>query len=343
MVGLRMSVKEPSSFAQTQALNHSLTGRKTELERMRACVHAGRNILLEGPVGVGKTHLALALLRELKRPYFRVDGDSRYTEQKLAGWFDPPAVLKLGYTQETFMPGPLVEAMRAGGVLFINELNRLPEGVQNILLPAIDERRIQLPRLEAVEAKPGFLVIATQNPKEFVATSHLSEAILDRFEWVALDYQTEAEEREIVRARFSVSGAETGVPEWLVRAAVRLARLTRGHPRIRRGASVRAAQSVAELSLQLDSGALDTPQKGRSVFLEAALLALPTRIEIERSAGASAERDSGGSGWDHERRTLIRALVDTVFAGLDADTGDAPFGSDPSSSESTESGGKKKP
>ena len=131
-------------------------------------------------------------------PVFRVDGDSRYSEQKLTGWFDPPMVIKQGFTQDAFMPGPLVEAMKQGGVLFINELNRLPEGVQNVLLPAIDERMIIVPRLGEVRAAPGFLVVATQNPKEFVATSHLSEAILDRFELVALHYQEEEDELAIV-------------------------------------------------------------------------------------------------------------------------------------------------
>ena len=115
-----------------------IIGRKDELAAIRACMKAGRSILLEGPVGVGKTQLALAVTRELNRPIFRIDGDSRYSEQKLAGWFDPPLTLQKGFTAEAFMPGPLIQAMQQGGALFINELNRLPEGVQNILLPAID-------------------------------------------------------------------------------------------------------------------------------------------------------------------------------------------------------------
>src|SRR5258708_7541181 len=158
----------------------ALVGRQTELGQLEACLRAQRNVLLEGPVGVGKTHLALAVTARLGRPVFRIDGDGRYSEQKLSGWFDPPTVIKKGFSEDAFVPGPLVEAMRSGGILFINELNRLPEGVQNVLLPAIDERVIVVPRLGQIPAKNGFLVVATQNPKEFVATSHLSEAILDR-------------------------------------------------------------------------------------------------------------------------------------------------------------------
>ncbi|MCM2323177.1 MAG: MoxR family ATPase [Oligoflexia bacterium] len=258
-----------------------LVGREQELRRVRACLAAGRNVLLEGPVGVGKTHLALAVTRELKSRVFRIDGDSRYTEQKLSGWFDPPTAVKKGFGKASFIPGPLAEAMTAGGILFINELNRLPEGVQNVLLPAIDEGMLVVPRLGMIRARSGFLVIATQNPKEFVATSHLSEAILDRFELVALDYQTEAEELRIVSDRLgAIGGSLKGNDRILALASVRLARRTREQPRIRRGASIRAAIAIAELAQALIKDGLALVE----AFVTAALMALPTRIEIEREA-----------------------------------------------------------
>src|SRR5262249_1796474 len=258
--------------------NLQMVGRERELARVRACLKARRNLLLEGPVGVGKTHLALAATRELGRPVFRVDGHNRYPEHKLSGCFAPPTVIKKGYSKDAFVPGPLVEAMREGGVLFINELNRLPEGVQNVLLPAIDERMLLVPRLGEIRAKDGFLVIATQNPKEFVATSHFSEAILDRFELRVLDYQWEEEENSIVLKRF---GAEPSAHEKaLAHASVRIARMTRSHRRIRRGASGRAALSVAESANAMMKEGADF----NTAFLEAVLIALPTRIEIEREA-----------------------------------------------------------
>jgi MoxR-like ATPase len=252
-----------------------LVGRSHESSLVQACLEAGRNVLLEGPVGVGKTHLALAICQKLGKKTFRVDGDNRYSEQKLSGWFDPPTVIKKGFGQDAFIPGPLVEAMESGGILFINELNRLPEGVQNVLLPAIDERMIMVPRLGEIKAKPGFLVIATQNPKEFVATSHLSEAILDRFELVVLGYQSEEDEVKIVDEKVSGSPHEK-----LSLASVLLARLTRQHPRVRRGASVRAAISVAEIVAVL----MKQGKGFEEAFSQAAFLAFPTRIEIEHEA-----------------------------------------------------------
>ncbi len=293
--------KTPKSTSTETA---KLVGRDDELSRVRACLKAARNVLLEGPVGVGKTHLALAVTRELGSPVFRVDGDSRYTEQKLSGWFDPPTVIKKGFGKDAFIPGPLVEAMQKGGVLFINELNRLPEGVQNVLLPAIDERVISVPKLGEIRAKEGFLVVATQNPKEFVATSHLSEAILDRFELVVLDYQSEEDETQIVSER--IGKAPAAAPH-LALAAVRLARSTREHPRVRRGASVRAALSVAEIAKVLIAGGKSFGE----AFFEAAMMALPTRIEIER------ESDSDRSA-RAEVEALVKEWTDSILADIES-------------------------
>jgi len=283
-----------------------LIGRERELARVAACLQAARSVLLEGPVGVGKTRLALSATQAAKRKVFRIDGDSRYSEQKLTGWFDPPAVMKKGFTKSAFIAGPLVEAMQSGGILFINELNRLPEGVQNVLLPAIDERMVSIPKLGTIEAKPGFLVIATQNPKEFVATSHLSEAILDRFELIAITYQSEAEEFEIVKDRLAVFGAKKNIRE-IATASVRLTRSTRDHPRIKRGASIRAGIAVAELtSVFLSSG-----YSLHEAFLEAVLMALPTRIEIER------EGDSTASAQE-EIESLLKDLSEAALENLDS-------------------------
>lgn len=71
-----------------------IVGRTEELGQIGKAVELGRNILIEGAVGVGKTYLIQQILNGRKRAFERVDGDSRYTEQKLTGWFDPPIVLK---------------------------------------------------------------------------------------------------------------------------------------------------------------------------------------------------------------------------------------------------------
>ncbi|MBX8644927.1 MAG: MoxR family ATPase, partial [Thermoplasmata archaeon] len=193
-----------------------------------------------------------------------------YTEQKLTGWFDPPIVMQKGYSEESFISGPLTQSMNAGGILFINELNRLNEGVQNVLLPAMDEGKIEIPRIGTVYAKEGFLIIATQNPREFIATSSLSEALSDRFELLPLTYQDEEEERSIVETR-------TGLhDEHATRIITAIIRETRVHPFVRRGASIRAATSMATI--------MSFTERDIEDFRNAAYLSLPTRMELREDS-----------------------------------------------------------
>ncbi len=262
-------------IAEIQSKN-GIVGRRNELERALVAIKSGKNLMIEGPVGVGKTVLAVAVARHLGRPVYRVDGDERYTEQKLSGWFDPPIVLEKGYIADAFVPGPLTDAMRKGGVLFMNEMNRMPEGVQNILLPAMDEGLIEIPKVGTVKAKAGFVVIGTQNPREFVATTALSEALSDRFELLLLDYQSLDEETEIVKKVLPKVQPE------IIARSVWITRKTRDHPNIRRGASIRAAMSIAQLTSTMSKDMLDGMRK-------AAHMALPTRVEMREESKRSVD------------------------------------------------------
>ncbi|RLG39763.1 MAG: hypothetical protein DRN78_06275, partial [Thermoproteota archaeon] len=178
---------------------YGIVGRREELLKMLVAVKTGKHVLLEGPVGVGKTLLARSVAKYLSRDFIRVDGDERLTENKLIGYWDPPMVLKKGYVDEAFIPGPLTRAAVSGSVLFINELNRLPESAQNALLPVMDEGIIHIPHLGTIKAKEGFIIIATQNPEENVGVLKLSEALKDRFVLVKLGYQSREEEIEVVK------------------------------------------------------------------------------------------------------------------------------------------------
>lgn len=247
-----------------------IVGRTGELTRTLVAAQAGKHILLEGPVGVGKTTIAVTVASHLKRRFLRIDGDERYTEQKLAGWYDPPLVLKKGYTEEAFIHGPLSTAMIEGRVLLINELNRMPEGTQNVLLSAMDERSIVIPKHGKVEARDGFLILATQNPEEYVGTSQMSEALRDRFVCVDLAHQSREEEREIVGLR-----SRTGDPA-VIDLSVAVTRLTREDKDVRRGSSIRGAIDLADLFSSAFGGFNDVEQN----WVDYATLALATKIEI---------------------------------------------------------------
>ncbi len=256
-----------------------IIGRDGELLRALAAAKAGKHILFEGVVGVGKTIIALSIARHLNRSFFRVDGDERYTEHKLTGWFDPPLVIEKGYSWESFIPGPLTQAMLEGAFLFINELNRMPEGTQNVLLPAMDERQIIIPKIGTIKAKPGFLIIATQNPEEFVGTSRLSEALRDRFVWIRLDYQPENEEILIVEKETNCRDRDT------LTVAVRIARETRKHPDIRRGSSVRGAIDMVDLIRNFTS----TFKPDLDLWTKVATAALATKIELQDQTAKNME------------------------------------------------------
>lgn len=269
-----------------------IIGRDREISVIHLALSASRHLLIEGPVGVGKTVLAQAIASLHGRSMVRVDGDSRFTEQKLTGVFDPARVMREGYVADAFLEGPLVRAMRAGSILFVNELNRMPESVQNVLLPVLDEGLLLVPHLGEVRAAPGFLVIATQNPREFVATSHLSEALIDRMEWVSLSHQSAEEETQIVRRLVQVD------EPWLS-LAVEAARLTRSHSKVKRGASVRAAIAMAKL---MAARAAETKTLTDEDFVVCAKLALATRIEL--LAGVTS-----GEQFEHALEVLVRDLL----------------------------------
>ncbi|RLF90044.1 MoxR family ATPase [Thermococci archaeon] len=254
--------------------NFGIVGRDEEIKKAIAAKMAGKHLLIEGEVGTGKTTLAVAISKYFNQPLFRIDGDERMTEAKLVGHFDPPMVVRKGYTWEAFVPGPLVRAMKEGGILFINELNRLPEGTQNVLLPAMDEGKIYIPKLGEINAKDGFTVIATENPSEHVGTTPLSEAIRDRFVLISLEYQSEDEEIEIVTLR---SGCSREIAE----KSVKITRLTREHPDIKRGSSVRGAIDIASLVEKIGNG-LEL-----SSWIDASLMALSTKIELNDGTNRS--------------------------------------------------------
>jgi MoxR-like ATPase len=255
--------------------SHKIIGRAEELQKALYAIAAKKHVLIEGSVGVGKTVIAIALADYFNRNIFRVDGDERYTEQKMVGWFDPPVVMAKGYSKDAFIEGPLYKAMTEGAFLFINELNRMPEGTQNVLLPAMDERRIVVPRIGTVVAKEGFTIIATQNPEEYIGTSRLSEALKDRFVWIRLKYQSEGEEMQIVQKE------TCSQDDLLVKAAVKIGRKTREHPEIRRGASVRGAIDIVSIMCQATSRPVcELDQATRKSLVEsAAVMALSSKVE----------------------------------------------------------------
>jgi MoxR-like ATPase len=107
------------------ALESSVVGRRREVELLIAALSAGAHVMLEGPPGTGKSTLLRSLAGAAEVPFTFVEGNAELTPARLAGSFDPARVLAEGYGPDVFVDGPLVHAMRSGGLLYIEEINRI--------------------------------------------------------------------------------------------------------------------------------------------------------------------------------------------------------------------------
>jgi MoxR-like ATPase len=243
-----MSTELPDDIA------HAVVGRRTELRLLLSAIGRDKAVLLLGLPGVSKTTMLRALARHLGQEpdrFVDVTGDEQLTAHALVGTFDPPMVLKDGYRPGHFVPGPLVQAMRAGGIVYLEEVNRAPSGALNVLITALSERYLEVPRLGRVDARPGFTVVAAANPLDDVGTARLSRGLADRFLILELDYQPREEELEIVARRCGSERA--GFHPF----AVDIARESRRHPDLRHGASVRGAIDFVDLLDAYDPDGLD--------------------------------------------------------------------------------------
>ena len=264
-----------------------LVGRERELELVLSAVGAGRDIVLEGPPGTSKTTLLRAITTEWGIPLLFVEGNADLTPSRLIGHHNPARVLREDYSAENFVPGPLVEAMREGGFLYIEEFNRAPDDTLNTLLTAMAERQVTVPRVGTTTAKPTFRVIASMNPHDNVGTVRLSTSISDRLCRLSVGYQDDAAERGIVVLRTGLSRSDR-----LVADAVAVTRATRVHPDVRQGSSVRGAIDTALVATEVSElrgvSSRDDERYPQVVF-DAMTVALSGRIQLDEAAETTPE------------------------------------------------------
>ena len=261
-----------------------------------------------GLPGVSKTTMVRALAHHLgdeSDRFVDVTGDEQLTGHALVGTFDPPMVLKEGYRAEHFVPGPLARAMGAGGILYLEEMNRAPSGALNVLMTALSERYLEVPRLGRIEARDGFTVVGAANPLDDVGTTRLSRGLVDRFVTLELDYQTREEELAIVRRRCDDERA--GFHAF----AVDLGGESRKHSDLRHGASVRGAIDFLDL---LTGWTRDETDLETLRFL--ACSAYAGKLRVKPSAGktatagrARADRSAAAARLRRRRRQPARGGV----------------------------------
>ena len=279
-------------------------GRGRERELLLAALDGGAHVVLEGPPGTGKSTLLRAVAASRAVPFHFVEGNAELTPARLVGHFDPARVLSDGYVEEIFVDGPLVAALRDGGLLYVEELNRVPEETLNVLITVMSEGELTVPRLGRVAAAAGFRLVAAMNPFDAVGTARISAAVYDRTCRLAMGYQPAADEAAIVVRRAPM------VPGGWRALVVDLVRRTRDHDDVRVGSSVRGAIDLVRVASAL-AAARQRPVEDWHVGLDAAYVALSGRIRLVESAGRTAEQ-------------VVRELYEAVFGAEPATGGDRP-------------------
>lgn len=288
-------------------LSNQVVGRDRESELVIAALLAGRHLLLEGPPGTGKSTLLRSVASATSQRFELVEGNAELTPSRLVGHFDPAQVLEAGYVEDVWVDGPLTRALRDGSILYLEEINRIPEETLNVLVTVMSEAELTIPRLGRIDAHPDFRLVAAMNPFDAVGTARISAAVYDRVCRIAMTYQSKQDEVAIALRHSDSNGSvqTPNVDPGFVEKVVELVRATRDHSEIRVGSSVRGAVDLLLMAGELSILRRSKPSD-RGVGLDAALTALSGRIRIQESSLSSPEQ-------------IITSLWDQIMVDPDED------------------------
>ena len=283
------------------SIGSKVVGRRREIELVVAALIADRHVVIEGPPGTGKSTLLRTVAHELGVGFEFVEGNAELTPARLVGHFDPARVMAEGYDADVFVDGPLASALRDGSLLYVEEINRVPEETLNVLITVMSEGELHVPRLGRLAAAPGFRLVAAMNPFDAIGTARISGAVYDRVCRLAVDYQTATDEGQITLRE---AGSGDLDPSWVAKV-VNLVRLTRSHGDLRVGSSVRGAIDMCAVATSLAAVRRSSVTDG-DVSLDAALVALSGRVRLREGSTRSTE-------------DIIRELWVEVFGKQDDD------------------------
>jgi MoxR-like ATPase len=305
-------------IAQLDGLKRSVArvirGKDEAIDWIIAALLARGHVLIEDIPGVGKTTLAQALSRSLNLVFSRI----QFTSDTLPSDVIGVSLWRAERGEFEFLPGPVFT-----NVLLADEINRATPKTQAALLEAMNERTVTVEKTRYRLREP-FMVLATQNPVEYLGTYPLPESQLDRFLLrISLGYPAPDEELALLRAggvegeleavqpvldgselvQLQARVREVMVAPALLAYLLELVHRTRRHPALGLGVSTRGA-----LALHRAAQALALVE-GREYVIpdDVQRLAVPVMAHRVVLAGGEA-----GEGWSRSEaeRAVIREVVD---------------------------------
>jgi MoxR-like ATPase len=172
-------------------------------------------LILEGPAGSGKTQLAIAVAQAAGTHLERLQCYRGVTEDKAIGRFDESLqrlYLEFSKTQQEgwqtvqanlkgrdfFRPGPLMRALECERpcVLLIDELDKVDEGFEGMLLEILSAWSLSIPEFGTVTAKSIPFVVLTSNEER-----RLGDPIRRRSLYIRVDHPAPEREAEIIASR----------------------------------------------------------------------------------------------------------------------------------------------
>lgn len=166
-----------------------IVGKQSVIELILNAILCKGHVLIEDVPGVGKTTLVSALARSLDCSFKRIQFTPDITPSDVTG-----------FSIVNFKTGELEyrEGMIMSQIVLADEINRTSPKTQSSLLEVMEEGQVSVDGTTYKMPEP-FIVLATQNPTDFVGTYPLPEAQLDRFFMrINIGYPTMDEEAAIL-------------------------------------------------------------------------------------------------------------------------------------------------
>jgi MoxR-like ATPase len=176
--------------ALRENVERAIRGKTDVVDLALTSLVAKGHLLIEDVPGVGKTTLARALARSVGCTFHRIQFTSDLLPSDILGVniFDPSR------GRFEFKPGPIF-----ANIVLADEINRTTPKTQSSLLEAMNEARVSLDHSTYPLPAP-FMVLATQNPREYEGTYPLPESQLDRFLLrIRIGYPGAPDEKAILR------------------------------------------------------------------------------------------------------------------------------------------------